>query len=355
MREYTAAAFSDVFPMKLFKNHRSLFFVSLIFLLGVACSGEKKQVSESVEAPAEAESSLPPPPPPPPPKPDPTKVVAQTVTGLYDPAERTNYAIRRKEITTISKAPYIGAIAVDADTGRILFEDNPEALAIPASMTKMMTLLLVQERIEAGSLSTNDTVAVSKRAYETGGSQVYLDPKESFPLEDMLYALMIQSANDAAVAIAEHAAGSCEAMVALMNRRAAELGMANTKFESVHGLPPEVGKPHDITTPRDMAVLAVELCKHADIFRYTGTDFRVFRPAKPFEMRTHNPFLQQKIPGCDGLKTGYTKYAGYSVAETICRDGHRIVIVLMGAPDKATRDAALRQLLAAAETAAAGD
>ena len=105
-----------------------------------------------------------------------------------------------------------------------------------------------------------------------------------------------------------------------------------------------------------MAVLAVELCKHPDIFRYTGTDFRVFRPdaAKPFEMRTHNPFLQQKVPGCDGLKTGYTKVAGYSVASTVHRGGHRIVLVLMGAPDKALRDASLREILAAAETAANG-
>ena len=195
---------------------------------------------------------------------------------------------------------------------------------------------------------------VSRRAYETGGSQVYLDPKESFPVEDMLYALMIQSANDAAVALAEHVAGSCDAMVALMNRRAAELGMVNTRFESVHGLPADQGKPNDITTPRDMAVLAVELCKHPDIFRYTGTAYRQFRAGtpKPFDMRTHNPFLQQQVPGCDGLKTGYTKYAGYSIAVTVARGGHRIVLVLMGSPDKKTRDAALREILASAETAA---
>ena len=220
-------------------------------------------------------------------------------------------------------------------------------------MTKMMLLLLLQERIEAGTLTTNEIVAVSNRAYSTGGSQVWLDPKESFPLEDLLYALMIQSANDAAVALAEHAAGSCEAMVAQMNRKAAELGMVNTHFESVHGLPADKGRPNDITTPRDMAVLSLALCAHPDIFRYTGTAFRVFRPnaKQPIEMRTHNPLLKQNLPGCDGFKTGYTRYAGYSISATIARGGHRVILVTMGTPDKPTRDAKLRELLGVAEAA----
>ena len=119
----------------------------------------------------------------------------------------------------IGKIPYIGAIAVDADTGRVLFEDNADTPGYPASTLKLMTLLVVTDMIEAGKVRTNDMCSVSTRAYKTGGSQVYLDPKESFPLEDLLYALMIQSANDAAVAIAEHCAGSCEEFVALMNKR----------------------------------------------------------------------------------------------------------------------------------------
>ncbi len=290
--------------------------------------------------------------PPPPPKPDPVKALAQTVSGVYDPAERTAYSVQQA-VPTLARAPYIGAIAVDADTGRVLFEDQADALALPASMTKMMLLLLLQERIEAGTLATNEIVRVSNRAYSTGGSQVWLDPKESFPLEDLLYALMIQSANDAAVALAEHAAGSCEAMVAQMNRKAAELGMVNTHFESVHGLPADKGRPNDITTPRDMAVLATALCAHPDVFRYTGTGFRIFRPnaKQPIEMRTHNPLLKQNLPGCDGFKTGYTKYAGYSIAATVARGGHRVILVTMGTPDKTTRDAKLQELLAVAEAA----
>ena len=236
---------------------------------------------------------------------------------------------------TVARNPYRGAIAVDADTGRILFQDNADALAIPASMVKMMDLLILQEMIEAGELRTNDVVAVSRRAYDTGGSQVYLDPRESFPVEDLLYALMIQSANDAAVALAEHAAGSCEAMVERMNRRARELGMTSTRFRTVHGLTDKSDPYFDVSSPRDMAILSRELCRHPEIFKYTGTAFRVFRDqASPnhIDMRTHNPVLQTgtRIVGADGLKTGYTKYAGYSLSASVERNGRRVIVVVMG-------------------------
>ena len=258
-----------------------------------------------------------------------------------------------KNAPPISKTPYRGAIAIDDATGRILFADNPDVPCLPASMVKMMDLLLVQEAIERGERSPAEMVGVSVRAFKTGGSQVYLDPKERFSLEDMLYALMIQSANDAAVAIAEHVAGSCEEMVRRMNERAAELGMEDTRFSSVHGLPASEGQDNDVTTPRDMAILARELCRHPDIFKYTGTEYRVFRPApRLFEMRSHNPLLQasSRIEGADGLKTGYTKHAGYGIAGTAVRNGHRVIVVMMGVggPDpktaKATRNAKLREL-----------
>ena len=234
---------------------------------------------------------------------------------------------------TVGRNPWRGAIAVDADSGRILFEDAADTPCLPASMTKMMLLLVVQERIEAGAVRTNDVVAVSERAFKTGGSQVYLDPRESFPLEDMLYAVMVQSANDAAVAVAEHVAGSCEAMVSLMNRRASELGMRDTSFSSVHGLPAAPGALDDVSTPRDMAILSRELCKHPGAMRYAGESYRVFRPEpRLFEMRTHNPALQpgSRIPGADGLKTGYTRRAGYSLSVSAERGGRRVVAVMMG-------------------------
>ena len=289
------------------------------------------------------------------PKPRASAVVAATGAVVHDAAERAAFSKSPAKGAThrLAKAPCIGAIAIDADTGRVLLDENADALALPASMTKMMLLLLLQERIEAGTLATNDIVAISKRAFSTGGSQVYLDPRESFPVEDLVYALMIQSANDAAVALAEHAAGSCEAMVIEMNRRADELGMRNTHFESVHGLPAPAGELNDVTTPRDMAILSAELCSHPDALRYTSTAYRVFRPAKPFEMRTHNPLLQRGTPGCDGLKTGYTKYAGYSIAASVVRNGHRVVVVQMGSPDKESRNAKLDGILAAAFAALA--
>ena len=234
---------------------------------------------------------------------------------------------------TVGRNPWRGAIAVDVDSGRILFDDAADTPCLPASMTKMMLLLVVQERIEAGAVRTNDVVAVSERAFKTGGSQVYLDPRESFPLEDMLYAVMVQSANDAAVAVAEHVAGSCEAMVSLMNRRASELGMRDTSFSSVHGLPAAPGALDDVSTPRDMAILSRELCKHPGAMRYAGESYRVFRPEpRLFEMRTHNPALQpgSRIPGADGLKTGYTRRAGYSLSVSAERGGRRVVAVMMG-------------------------
>lgn len=287
-------------------------------------------------------------------KPDPAKELAKSVAVTRTQAELDAVAVKAKNVATQALDPYIGAIAFDADTGRILFEDKADAVALPASTLKLMDLLIIQEKIEAGTLTLKESVPVSVRAYKTGGSQVWLDPKETFPVEELLYALMIQSANDAAVALAEHVAGSCEAMVSLMNKRAKELGMVNTSFTSVNGLPPDAaGGKFDVTTPRDMAILCAELCKHPDIFAYTGADFRIFRPnAAPgkgrLEMRTHNPLLQQKVAGCDGLKTGWTRYAGFSIAATVKRAGHRVVLVMMGSPTKEVRNANLNRLIEAA-------
>lgn len=312
--------------------------LSLLLATGCGRRGDGTPTGKTGAEDAPGALGLPPAPPPPP---RPAQVLAATVTGVYSQDDIAAWSIKNKAVTTIAKTPCIGSIAVDGDSGRVLLEENADTLALPASMTKMMLLLLLQERIEAGTLATNAIVPVSVRAAKTGGSQVYLDPRESFPVEELLYALMIQSANDAAVALAEFAAGSCEAMVVEMNRRAAELGMRNTRFASVHGLPAPVGEPNDATTPRDMAILSAELCQHPDALRYTAESFRVFRPSKPFEMRTHNPLLKRNAPGCDGLKTGYTRYAGYSIAASVVRGGRRVIVVQMGSPDKPTRDRTL--------------
>jgi len=250
----------------------------------------------------------------------------------------------RAKIDTISRDPYISALAVDADSGEILVDENSTAPAYPASVLKLMVLKVILDRIESGSLKLDEMVQVTTAASRMGGSQVYLDPKEQFSVEDLLYALIIQSANDAAVALAIHVAGSKDAFVALMNEKAAALGMKNTTFYSVHGLPPSEGQKPDITTARDMAVLARELSKNPDVFKYTGTRERDFRGGE-FIMRTHNKLLAS-VDGCDGFKTGYFKAAGFSIVATAKRGGVRIIAVVIGSLDRKVRDAKASELIA---------
>jgi D-alanyl-D-alanine carboxypeptidase (penicillin-binding protein 5/6) len=240
----------------------------------------------------------------------------------------------------IARNPYVGAIAVDAATGKVLFEDNADAKGYPASMQKLMDLLIILEKIEHGKLSLQDQVPVSAKAAKTGGSQVWLAENESFTVEEMLYALMVQSANDAAVALAEKVAVTTDAFVDLMNQKARELGMTRTSFHSVHGLPPGRGQEHDVTTARDFSLLCRELIKHATALRYTATREHVFRPnagSKTVVMRTHNHLLS-RVEGCDGLKTGYFAQAGFSIAVTAARQGQRVIVVVLDSPDLKTRD-----------------
>lgn len=248
----------------------------------------------------------------------------------------------------IAKDPYIGAIVVDAATGKVLFEDKADAKGYPASVLKLMDLLIILETIERKQLSFQDSVAVSAKASKTGGSQVWLAQNETFTVDELLYALMIQSANDSAVALTEKVAGSTEAFVVLMNKRAAELGMTSTVFHSVHGLPPGRDQEPDVTTPRDFSILCRELLKHPDTLRYTSTREKPFRPNVPGKtvvMRTHN-HLMGSVPGCDGLKTGYFTAAGFSIAVTAARPGQRVVVVVLGSLDRLKRDAKASELVA---------
>jgi D-alanyl-D-alanine carboxypeptidase (penicillin-binding protein 5/6) len=259
--------------------------------------------------------------------------------------------------TSISKNPYIGAIAIDADTGRVLAEDKADAQGYPASMLKLMDLFLLLEKMQRGEIALQDRVTVSARAAKTGGSQVWLAEKEVFSIEDLLFALMIQSANDAAVALAEKAAGSSEAFVVLMNQKARALGMTQTTFQSVHGLPPGAGQQPDRTTARDFAILCRELVlKHPETLRYTSTrerDFRATIPDKKVIMRTHNHLLAQ-VQGCDGLKTGYFANAGFSIAATATRKGQRVIAVVLGSSDRKVRDAKAAEFIQRGFAALAG-
>ena len=249
--------------------------------------------------------------------------------------------------TAISRSPYLGAIVVDAATGKVLFEDQADTRCYPASTLKLMDLLVITEKIEQQQLRLEDQVPVSAKSAKTGGTQVWLKEGETFSIDEMLYALMIQSANDAAVALAEKVAGSTEAFVELMNRRAKELGMVHTTFHSVHGLPPAPGQEHDVTTPRDFSLLCRELLKHPSVLNYTSTRERVFRPnsAKPVTMRTHNHLLGH-VAGCDGLKTGYITAGGFSIAVTAARNGQRVIVIVMDSLESKVRDAKAAELVA---------
>lgn len=247
--------------------------------------------------------------------------------------------------STQARDPYLGAIALDAASGDVLFEENADAKGHPASMLKLMTLTVVLDKISAGEVKLDDMVKISAGASKIGGSQVYLDPKESFTVEELLYAMMVQSANDAATALAEHIAGSKDACVELMNRKARELKMDHSTFQSVHGLPPGKDQAPDWTTARDFAVLCRDLVtRHPEALKYTSTKERTFRPAKPFIMRTHNPLLST-VEGCDGLKTGYYREAGFSIAATAQKNGVRALVVVLGSTDRKVRDAKAAELL----------
>jgi D-alanyl-D-alanine carboxypeptidase (penicillin-binding protein 5/6) len=249
-------------------------------------------------------------------------------------------------IKKVSRDPYLGAIVVDGRGGKALFQERADAVGYPASLVKLMDLLIVLEKIEAKELSLRDKVHVPAEATWVEPSKVDLREGQEVFLEDLLFALMIHSANDAAVAVAVHAAGSTEAFLRLMNARAKKLGMTSTTFRSVHGLPPRGGGSPDVTTARDMAKLCLAVLGRREALRYTSTREKPFPSgsAKPRTLRSHNPLLG-KLEGCDGLKTGYTRASGFSLAATAERGAKRYVVVVLGSARKEARDAKARDLL----------
>lgn len=246
----------------------------------------------------------------------------------------------------ISHNPYVGAIVIDADSGQVLFEDGADARAYPASVTKLMTFGVVMDRVMAGQLTLESRVTVSAEAARTGGSQVYLKQGEVFTVDELLVALIVSSANDAAVALAIHVAGSREAFVALMNDKARALGMTSTRFTSPHGLPPSRGQEPDVSTARDLALLSRSLIHTDRVLAYSSIKVRMLREksAQPFEMRSHNHLLG-KFAGCDGLKTGYFSAAGFSLSATAERNGRRLIAVVLGSETSKMRDFKVMELM----------
>ncbi len=252
----------------------------------------------------------------------------------------------------IATDPFVGAIVVDASSGAVLRETNANRPAYPASMVKLMDAYLVLEAVSSGRIHLDDLVRVTPEASRIGGSQVWLDPKESFTIDQLLYAIMVRSANDAAVLLASYVEGSVSAFVDAMNAKARELGLSSvTHFVSPNGLPVKAGNTPDITTPADMAKLCVALLRdHPEILRYSSTSRYDFRPT-PHSAQIEtvldntNPLLASMPGECDGLKTGYYADAGFSIAVTGQRNGARAVAVIMGCAAKATRNSAATEWL----------
>lgn len=238
---------------------------------------------------------------------------------------------------TKSAAEYKSAVLMDNETGQILFEDNPHKNVIPASLVKMMVLLLVMEKVEAEEIHLSDVVTVSAWASKIGGQQVYLAEGETFPLGDLLKAIAISSANDAATAVAEFLAGDTDAFVNMMNARAKELGMNDTTFANVHGLPPDKGQKENFTSAYDVALLGRELLKHPQILSWTSTIEDTFRNGT-FTLTNTNRQLIRNYRGADGLKTGFhPRGAGFTICATAKRQDRRLIAVVMGAPRKVDR------------------
>ncbi len=246
-------------------------------------------------------------------------------------------------------AQYKGAIVIDAATGKALFEDNADFISPPASVTKLMTFLVVHDAIAAGRITLATPVTANAVDQSMGGTQVHLAAGETFSVEELLYAVMVESANDAAHALSHAAASGREEFVSLMNARARSLGMKNTTFRSPHGLPPSSRNiaDGDLTTPRDLALLSRELVLRTDVLRYASVRTRPFGGgvrAEPLHMLNHNKLLG-KVPGLDGLKTGYTKGAGFCLAATAQRGDKRIIVVTMGSASSKERDLRIASLI----------
>lgn len=221
----------------------------------------------------------------------------------------------------------VSALLMEPESGQVIFAANENERRPVASVTKIMTILLAMEALESGRVSMEDSVTVSKNAASMGGTQILLDVGETQSFEILLKSMIVGSANDAAVAIAEHLYGSVEQFVAKMNERAAELGMSDTHFVNCTGLPAE----GHYTTARDVAIMASELIRHPTYFDYSTIWMdEVEHPDGRVTSLTNTNRLTQLYEGCDGVKTGSTSEAGYCMAATAKRGDMRLIAVVLG-------------------------
>lgn len=235
--------------------------------------------------------------------------------------------------------PCRSAILIEPESGKILFEKDADTLMPPASITKIMTLLLVMEAIDSDKMSLDDTVTCSPHASSMGGSQIWFEPGEQMTVHELLKATAIASANDAAVALGEQVSGSEEAFVNLMNTRAQELGMTNTTFKNATGLDAD----GHLTTARDIAAMSAELLKHPKITEYTTIWMDSLRNGETQLVNTNK--LVRFFKGATGLKTGTTDGAGSCLSASAMRDGLSLIAVVLGSDTSDQRFGAARGLL----------
>ena len=242
------------------------------------------------------------------------------------------------------QVPGKSALLMDIATGQVLYEQNPHERLAPASVTKVMTMLLIMEAIDSGKIQWSDTVTTSEAAAAKGGSQIYLKVGETMTVVDMVKSIAVSSANDCACAMAEHLAGSEAAFVELMNKRAAELGMNDTHFVNCTGLDDDESAKEHLTSAYDIALMSRELMKnHPDIKKFTTIWMDTVRDGA-FGLANTNK-LVRFYPGATGLKTGFTSGAGYCLSATAERDGLGLIAVVMGADSSQERFAACKSML----------
>lgn len=232
------------------------------------------------------------------------------------------------------------ALLIEPSTGIVIYEKNADEKFAPASVTKIMTMLLAMERVDSGKIKLNDKVTVSENAKKMGGSSMILETGEVRTVEELLKGIAIASGNDAAVAMAEFLGGSEDNFVRMMNEKAAELEMKNTSFKNCTGLSAD----GHYSTARDISIMSRELLKHPSILKYSGTYMETITEGRktPIGLVNHNK-LVRFFKGCDGLKTGFTEEAKYCISATASKDGVRVLAVIMGAPTfkVRNRDAAM--------------
>lgn len=246
--------------------------------------------------------------------------------------------VKAEELDITAKS----SILIEASTGEILSEKNSDEKLAPASMTKIMTMLLIMESLEKNEYSLEDKVNISTNAASMGGSQVFLEAGSELKVKELLKAIAIASANDAAVAMAEYTAGSTESFVNLMNEKAASLGCTNTTFKNVHGLDTE----GHLTTAKDMSIIARELLKHEEILTFSSI-YEEFlnKPDGSSTWMVNTNKLIKYYNGLDGLKTGFTKNAGYCLTATAKRNNMRLISVVMNEPTTEKRSSDTIKLL----------